>query len=117
MSSPLAVLMVDLDHFKRVNDLYGHPTGDRLLVRVARFLEEAVRAEDVVARYGGEEFVVVLSGTREEDARWVAEKLCESAQELLGAADEALYRAKRDGRDRVVTASELAVPELLDEAG
>ena len=72
---PLSVIMLDLDHFKRINDLYGHPAGDRLLIRVARFLEEGVRREDVVARYGGEEFTIVLPGTGEADARWVAEKL------------------------------------------
>ena len=92
-ASPVAVLMIDLDHFKRVNDLFGHAAGDRLLVRVARFLEGTVRSEDVVARYGGEEFTVILPGTRGPDARWVAEKLRKGARrlgsELAGDAGEA----------------------------
>ncbi len=92
-ATPLAVLMIDLDHFKRVNDLFGHAAGDRMLVRVARFLEGTVRTEDVVARYGGEEFTVILPGTRGPDARWVAEKLRKGARrlggELSGDAGEA----------------------------
>lgn len=80
--TPLAVLMLDLDHFKRVNDVHGHAEGDRVLARVARLLVDGVRAEDVVARYGGEEFTVVLTGTSEEDARWVAEKLRKGVRRL-----------------------------------
>jgi len=71
----VSLIMFDLDHFKRVNDTYGHPTGDRVLVRVTRAVAGSVRTEDVVARYGGEEFVVVLRNIDLEGTRVLAERL------------------------------------------
>ncbi len=124
-----AVLMVDVDGLKQVNDRHGHPTGDRLLVLVAAHLERATRAGDLPARLGGDEFAVLLRDCDAETARRVAERLCqaiasesiagvpvsvsvgiaaarpgESADDLLGRADRALYRAKRAGGNLAVTA-------------
>ena len=131
----ITILMIDLDHFKRVNDQYGHLVGDDVLRDVAALLKHAVRAVDVVARYGGEEFVVVLPETPAPGALAFAERLRErieatdfsahphgtfhlttsigmatfpgprtdSGEDLLARADEALYRAKADGRNRVRT--------------
>lgn len=128
-----AILLTDVDHFKSVNDTYGHPVGDEVLRRVARVLGEAVRKIDVVARYGGEEFAVVLEATDEEGAVGLAERIRETvaAQQfdsdkgrfqvtmsfgvaifprdaddraaLIERADHALYHAKESGRNRVVT--------------
>ena len=126
---PFALLMVDLDHFKEVNDRHGHQVGDSVLQQCARTLKENVRGTDFVARYGGEEFCVVLPETSLQGAQHVAEKLREavanlphpvptisvgvavwqpqvSADELLGQADEALYHAKQRGRDRVAVHGE-----------
>ncbi len=138
---PLACLMVDIDHFKRVNDTYGHRAGDAVLRQVAERIRLATRISDIVARYGGEEFVLLLPETDEESAVIAAEKVrarianeplpvsngtdaavelrvsvgigcvdetTADAHELFSTADEALYRAKRLGRDRVVVASRLA---------
>jgi diguanylate cyclase (GGDEF)-like protein len=129
---PLSVLMLDLDHFKQVNDTWGHQTGDAVLRDVARVLARAKRREDVVARYGGEEFTVILPETSLEGARLVAERLRatierarilrdrpitvsigvasrsgrrrRTGEELVARADSALYRAKRRGRNRVEVA-------------
>ncbi len=127
----VSVLMVDADHFKTVNDTYGHPVGDLVLKRIAKILGEEARRTDVVARYGGEEFVLVLDETEHEGAFMVAERirqriereviqgefgrvrvtaslgLCtwpeqaKSRQDLLERADQALYDAKRKGRNQV----------------
>ncbi|MGY1772091.1 histidine kinase N-terminal 7TM domain-containing diguanylate cyclase [Blastococcus sp. SYSU D00813] len=131
---PVSVLVVDVDHFKAVNDRHGHATGDRVLQSVARVLAAAARADDTVARLGGEEFVLVLpgAGRREaaERAELVRRRCAALTQEgpagpcavtvsvgvaeapadgadpaaLLAAADAALYAAKAAGRDRVVVA-------------
>jgi diguanylate cyclase (GGDEF)-like protein/PAS domain S-box-containing protein len=127
--STVAVLFVDLDGFKPVNDVYGHETGDALLAAVARLLERNVLGADTVARIGGDEFAVVLSGiAQERDAIAVAQRVLRalqapillpraqvqlgasigialandgsSAAELLRQADHAMYRAKREGRNR-----------------
>jgi diguanylate cyclase (GGDEF)-like protein len=130
-SSPLALLLVDVDHFKRVNDSHGHLIGDEVLRALAAELRQQVRESDVVGRFGGEEFTVLLPGTDATGAESIAERLRASAArlsvaaadarirvtvsigvavlgqhgsdlfELLAAADVALYRAKDAGRDRV----------------
>jgi diguanylate cyclase (GGDEF)-like protein len=131
---PLAVLMLDLDHFKDFNDRYGHPAGDEALRAFANLLSTSVRDADVAARYGGEEFAVFLPGLTSSAAAEVAERIRERTEStiislgpgltghvtvsiglatapadgversmLLKAADEALYRAKLAGRNRVVS--------------
>jgi two-component system cell cycle response regulator len=130
----LVLLMIDLDHFKQVNDTYGHLVGDHVLREVAFLLLSEVRTVDIVARYGGEEFVVVLPEQGMDGGTVFAERVRErlagtafsagivdggvrmtisvgiatspsdnipSADELIARADEALYRAKAAGRDRV----------------
>ena len=128
---PAAVLLVDIDHFKRVNDRYGHLAGDELLAATASTLVSHVRAGDVLGRFGGEEFVVLLPGA-EPGAGGLDRRTAPGAGpghrrpvarrrghvtvsigvaalgrdgnelfELLAAADAALYRAKQAGRDRV----------------
>lgn len=131
--SVLTLLMVDLDHFKKVNDTYGHLVGDEVLREVATLLQNEIRSVDVVARYGGEEFVVVLPETSLVGAMTFAERIREhvaatsfagslvdalqltcsigvssypsttinTVDDLFARADEALYRAKADGRNRV----------------
>ena len=128
---PLAVLLADIDHFKEVNDTYGHLTGDVVLHTLAVEMRQQVRESDLVGRFGGEEFSILLSGTTPEEACQVAERIRRGAaavkvlskdaavgitvsvgvailghhgsalSELLGAADRALYRAKDAGRNRV----------------
>ncbi len=124
---PLAVIMVDIDHFKRVNDTYGHGAGDIVLVDVANILRNCTRASDAAGRLGGEEFVVLCRHSTIEGALAAAEKLrvaieChafagvdpitasfgvaafregDTVTSLLGRADAALYRAKNNGRNRV----------------
>lgn len=135
---PFALLMVDLDHFKAINDQHGHAAGDAALVRVARLLVEGVRLGDTVARWGGEEFCVLLPRCDGEGALHLAERLrtCvaegtaadgeppvtisigialvdtahETLQQTLARADRALYKAKREGRDRVVMATTQPAP-------
>lgn len=115
-----AVVMLDLDHFKRVNDDLGHARGDEVLAELGRYLQRAIRTSDSVARYGGEEFVVVLSapgaGLRSTIERlldgWrathpvttvsigaAAHLASRTTAETMSAADGALYIAKRSGRD------------------
>jgi diguanylate cyclase (GGDEF)-like protein len=136
---PIALLVLDLDHFKAVNDAYGHPAGDAVLKRVADLLRASTRDADVPARYGGEEMVVVLPETMLRQAVDVAERIRSAVDatafehegqpidltvsigvsacpecvgdpaELLRTADDALYDAKRGGRNRVATAPLVAV--------
>lgn len=133
---PIAVLMFDLDHFKQVNDRYGHAAGDQVLRSVAAILSETLREQDLAGRLGGEEFAVVLPHTTVAGARQLAERLRQSAAErvripgsggetvtisvgvaavapgettldaALSRADAALYAAKEGGRNRVVVAPE-----------
>ena len=137
--TPIALLMLDIDHFKAYNDTFGHRAGDACLTRVAAVLDESVqRAGDLVARYGGEEFAAILAGTELSGAIEVGERLraavealaighadgdthgmvtlsvgiavgipgdVSSSEALLGAADKALYQAKRDGRNLVRVAA------------
>jgi len=131
--SPLAVCLLDLDHFKSVNDTYGHQAGDRVLQTLAHSLSGALRRTDVVARYGGEEFAIVLLDTALDDAVLVMDKIrasfgnivfdagekhfsvtlsvgvanvasASSTESLIGLADGALYAAKHAGRNRVQVA-------------
>src|SRR5207249_1565076 len=74
----LAVLMVDIDHFKKLNDTYGHPIGDQVLVGVAQALKDNIRPSDFAARYGGEEFMVLLPDADDDAAQLVAERLREA---------------------------------------
>lgn len=130
---PLSCLMIDLDHFKAVNDLHGHAAGDAALQQVATVLTENVRGSDVVFRYGGEEFLVLLPETDLEGAMSLAEKIRsaaesrafgdgkrifsltlsagvanlwdnESGNDMIARADIALYQAKEQGRNRVEAA-------------
>ncbi|MEK6950518.1 MAG: GGDEF domain-containing protein [Nanoarchaeota archaeon] len=133
---PFSLLMIDVDYFKKINDTYGHPAGDRVLQKVAQALEEVQRKADFLGRYGGEEFLVLLPHTNKEQAAAAAERFREnvsrrnkepvnpitqgpitvsiglatfpddgtSSQELIDAADKALYQAKGRGRNVVVAA-------------
>lgn len=135
--SALAIVLVDLDHFKRINDQYGHLVGDRALAHAAGILAREGRDVDVIARYGGEEFAILLPMTNTSGAKEMAERCARqlaaaplqvdgmapiritasmgvacaeghsrvAIEELLRAADEALYRAKNAGRDRVEVAT------------
>ena len=128
----MAVMMVDIDHFKKVNDTYGHLAGDQVLRCVVDVIQHRIRAQDIVGRYGGEEFLVVLTDTNAQGAQQLAEQLRAAVQathcayggesiavtvsvgvfggrlepgdswdQLIHAADMALYRAKQGGRNRV----------------
>ncbi|WP_157662656.1 GGDEF domain-containing protein [Sulfuriferula sp. AH1] len=132
---PLAVIMLDIDHFKRFNDTFGHEAGDAVLQSLARLLLSHMRASDVACRYGGEEFVLLLPDTPLETAHQRAEELRTAvhqlqvnrqgrplgpvsismgvavfpehgttAEDLIRAADTAMYEAKHSGRDRVCLA-------------
>jgi diguanylate cyclase (GGDEF)-like protein len=131
----VALLMIDIDHFKQFNDTFGHQAGDSLLRAFGNFLKQRTRGQDVACRYGGEEFLVILADAAVEGACQRAEILRKeltelmvqhagqslaaisvsigvaacpnhgiTAEELVHAADQALYRAKHEGRNRVVVA-------------
>lgn len=132
-NSPLSLIITDLDHFKKINDIYGHPAGDAVLKHTVKLYLGKLRTEDLLARYGGEEFVIVLPGVNVAGAFVVAERLraaCEKnivpfddhliqvtssfgttclSKETIGyetlvkQADEALYRAKEQGRNKTVS--------------
>jgi diguanylate cyclase (GGDEF)-like protein len=123
VAEPVHVLMIDLDDFKRFNDLFGHPEGDRLLVECAARWSSALREGDLLARLGGEEFGVLLTDMTLDEAVAVAERMraavprgqtasvgivtwssSETPSEVVQRADAALYDAKAAGRDRVVVA-------------
>ncbi|MFC7531713.1 GGDEF domain-containing protein [Actinoplanes sp. GCM10030250] len=126
----LVVGLIDLDHFKRYNDLHGHPAGDELLRTASSLWQEQLRAGDLIARYGGEEFGLILH-CRLKDAAIIMDRLQEvtpetqtfsaglaqwtgqeSAEQLSARADEALYAAKRDGRDQFCVCGH---PALTDQ--
>jgi diguanylate cyclase (GGDEF)-like protein/PAS domain S-box-containing protein len=143
--SQLSLLLLDLDHFKLLNDQYGHPLGDEYLTTVASAISDTVRASDVVCRWGGDEIAIILPGTDHAGAARTAEKVraavealrfrvrknadewvsvtasigvataisqpagsVTTPQNLLPAADKALYKAKHDGQNRVAAASSIA---------
>jgi len=140
--TPLAVIMADVDYFKRFNDSFGHPAGDEVLKTVATLIRDTARETDCVARYGGEEFVMVLVNTDAEGAFQVAERIrtavesfpwamrpitlslgvsalradSKSATEVLGEADFALYRSKQEGRNRVTLHHSSSDGELTSAA-
>jgi diguanylate cyclase (GGDEF)-like protein len=134
---PLSLLLLDIDHFKKVNDDHGHPAGDLVLKGIGEILKKTVRNADMAARYGGEEVTILLPHTLAEDAAIFAERIrrtiedhpflvdgsagsgaplrctvsigvaamtreCTNAGQLLQMADTAMYRAKQDGRNRIV---------------
>jgi diguanylate cyclase (GGDEF)-like protein len=128
---PLSLIMLDIDHFKRVNDTYGHAAGDTVLERLAQLCQKSLREVDVFARYGGEEFVILLPETTSQEALLTAERIrqlvartpieiasdsltitisfgiveldksCKNVEELLDRSDQAMYASKRNGRNRV----------------
>jgi len=142
---PVSLFIFDLDHFKKLNDTYGHLTGDRVLKDTAEIVRRTIREGDISARWGGEEFLLILPATPKEGAWRAAEKVREALarhafqddegkpigrvtlsggvaafpgdgrtqSELVGAADEALYHAKRSGRNKVL----MAQPKYLSEGG
>ena len=135
----LSIAMADIDHFKRVNDQFGHPVGDRVLQAVAGVLKDQSRGMDVPARYGGEEFAILIPATSMEGAAILAERCREGVEnlrtvhsgqevrttasfgvanceghvswsEVVSAADDALYEAKRSGRNQVKVHTQSPAP-------
>lgn len=134
---PYAVILLDIDYFKRVNDTYGHQIGDEIIVHVVNVCKELLPEEAIFARYGGEEFVISVNGYTKNQAVALANMLCEaveqnvyvsesgpiavtislgiavastqqeSLQQLLNKADQALYAAKNVGRNRVAVFEEV----------
>ncbi len=128
--TPLTLVLYDIDHFKLVNDVYGHQIGDDVLVRLSQIVSVHIRNTDLLVRWGGEEFVILAAGSNSEMARQAAEKLAaanrrtvfdgveaitcsfgiaqyaagDSAATLIARADHALYQAKMNGRNRVEVA-------------
>ena len=127
---PLSVMMLDIDHFKKVNDTYGHLAGDFVLKEVAYLIKNSIRQSDVCGRFGGEEFLIVLPNTKLSGAMKLAKRIretiekaefifenkkikvtvsigitsvsrCDSLFSVIERADEALYEAKRKGRNRI----------------
>ena len=139
----LAVMLLDIDHFKSINDCYGHQTGDEVLNRLVAVAQTTIRADDYFARYGGDEFCILLPSTTEEEALVLAERLRQSYaatsiefggitlkstisigvadsagagqtfSSLVAAADQVLYRAKQDTRNRVVVHSAMGTDVMV----
>lgn len=131
----ISFLFLDIDHFKNINDTYGHDVGDEVLKTVADTLKKDLRVGDIVARWGGEEFIAILLGANEEQAKMKAEQIRaevekivfekpdglkitisigvsefedgKTFEDLVKHADEALYASKQNGRNRVTTYSEI----------
>lgn len=126
---PLSLLMIDIDYFKKVNDTYGHPQGDRILSAVAQIVKESLRCTDLICRYGGEEIIVILPETKGKNAYAIGEKCrkkvatetkniitdgvtvsigvsefsgIKTPEALITEVDRGLYQAKENGRNRVV---------------
>jgi diguanylate cyclase (GGDEF)-like protein len=140
----MSLIMIDIDHFKKVNDVYGHQAGDYVIKTVAQLMRETFRKTDVVSRYGGEEFLAILPGTDVPGSLTAAEKLrtrveehefvfdgkkmpirvssgvaqfrptLESADETIARADSALYFSKENGRNRVSFHDGDKINTLLD---
>lgn len=126
---PFSLVIVDIDHFKKVNDIYGHLRGDEIIKEFAQFLKGTLRSSDAVIRYGGDEFVCVMPKTTRQDVEWIYRRILKRCKEkqfsglkitlsagiasypddgrgfddLLKIADQALYDAKRGGRDQIGT--------------
>jgi diguanylate cyclase (GGDEF)-like protein len=131
--TPIGIIMGDLDHFKKFNDVYGHAAGDKIIVEIGKLFKDKFRGSDIACRYGGEEFLIILPESSREDTIKRADALREEIkkiemvfqgtilgtitmsmgvaaypekgtrmEDLLRVADTALYKAKQDGRDRVV---------------
>ncbi len=134
---PFSLAIIDIDHFKEVNDKKGHLQGDRMLQALARLLDETVRDTDIVARYGGEEFVVVMPHTDLENACHFAERVRrlieadlgltisggvtvaldgDNAQSLLSRADAALYSGKAAGRNRIFRHTGVDIEPIVMDA-
>jgi len=146
---PLSILLLDIDHFKKVNDVFGHQVGDAVLSNLGQLIMEIVRKPDIVARYGGEEIVVITANTSSSNAMILAERLRKKVetsvmapsdekkeqpavrvtvsigvaalsrknidgQALVESADKALYRAKKEGRNRIVVDNSLNNDQLSD---
>src|SRR4029453_5251744 len=114
---PIAVLVIDIDHFKSVNDEHGHDAGDAVLREVAGRMQDSVRLEDMVGRWGGEEFLVVLPNTTDQGAAELAERLRQVVADTpcrLADGAAAMYEEKQTGRNRVVVA---VVDDLARPAG
>ena len=138
-----AMLLMDLDHFKRINDNYGHFFGDKVICAFVNVAKEAMRNSDVIGRYGGEEFCILMPNTNEQEAMLLAERIrykfenhrlafhdkaiystvsigvCDSKQVgrefngMFTAADQSLYAAKQAGRNKVITYSSISVDHSL----
>ncbi|MFL5318020.1 MAG: diguanylate cyclase [Myxococcaceae bacterium] len=143
----MSIILTDIDHFKSVNDTYGHPTGDLVLKGVAQIVKDKARDTDIVARYGGEEFAIIMPETDARGAQIIAERIREAVmaeifqtevgplkvtlslgiatypdsgqdkQTLIDLADQCLYHAKRHGRNQSVTVAQMQGGKRLAEAG
>lgn len=143
-TAEFSILMIDIDHFKKINDTYGHLTGDAVLMQVAKIFQETLRNVDIAGRYGGEEFLVILAETSGEQAMRTAERIRQAVENhtfsfatssikatisigvarilenekdensLVSRADQALYQAKAKGRNRVVYIADPSAMPLLN---
>jgi len=131
-ASPFSLFILDIDHFKKVNDTFGHQVGDEVLAQLAQLLKNQARSLDIVARYGGEEFVVILPETDQNEAKAIAEQLRQAVEQakwqtgritvsvgiataiktdnettILQRADKALYASKENGRNQITHSIDL----------